>query len=87
MLQVCLSVEESAARVPCRKCEHALMFHRGVGVVRIKQLFIVQKVDLLVNYLIGWPGKQARTGMSISGQAWRVVGYIKQEPPASPERA
>ena len=36
------------------------MFHRGVGVLRMKELFIVQKVDLLVSYLVAWPAKQVR---------------------------
>ena len=34
------------------------MFHRGIGVKRIKDMFMAQKIDLLVNYLIAWPSKQ-----------------------------
>lgn len=35
-----------------------MIFHRGVGVIRKKDLFIAQKIDLLVKYLIAWPSKQ-----------------------------
>jgi hypothetical protein len=40
-----------------------MIFHRGVGVIRKKDLFITQKIDLLVKYLVAWPAKQvhART--------------------------
>jgi hypothetical protein len=42
------------------------VFHRGVGVVRRKELFIVQKIDLLVKYLIEWPAKQVRARIALS---------------------
>lgn len=41
-----------------RHKERCLLFHRGVGVVRKKDLFIMEKVDLLVKYLVAWPAKQ-----------------------------
>jgi hypothetical protein len=49
--------------VECRYKDHVMIFHRGVGVIRKKDLFITQKIDLLVKYLVAWPAKQvhART--------------------------
>eukprot|EP00892_Ulva_mutabilis_P010153 jgi/Ulvmu1/750/UM010_0124.1 len=41
-----------------RHHERCLLFHRGVGVIRKKDLFIMEKVDLLVKYLVAWPAKQ-----------------------------
>jgi hypothetical protein len=42
----------------CRFREHAVLFHRGVGVIRKKDLFITQKIDLLVKYLVERPSKK-----------------------------
>ena len=38
-----------------------MIFHRGVGVIRKKDLFIAEKIDLLVKYLVAWPAKQVRS--------------------------
>ena len=53
---------QSTAPLPTlrRHCERALLFHRGVGVIRMKGLFIAQKIDLLVTYLVAQPTKKVR---------------------------
>lgn len=55
-----LSGRSQPACIACSHKESCLLFHRGVGVIRKKDLFVMEKVDLLVKYLVAWPAKQVR---------------------------
>lgn len=40
--------------------DNVLVFHRGIGVAEHKDMFINDKIDLLVEYLVVNPGTRVR---------------------------
>ena len=43
--------------------ERCLVFTRGVGIVRKEDLYIAQKIDLLIDYLVAYPAIKVRCSL------------------------